>query len=110
MLENICKLIFALTLFFTGVFASRVFGVNAGLMVLLAVSALVLASIYVTPLKMIARAVAALVCVLSALAFVLLMLAGTIGGSFHLSESSQAIAFMLVLISLTALPLFVWRT
>ena len=60
------------------------------------------------PLTILVTNLCKVVGVLSVLAFVLLMLAGTIGGSFNLSSSNQVIAALLGGMSLFGLTAFFW--
>lgn len=73
-------------------------------------SVFLLVSIYFTKLNTMAVIVAKIMGVLSLLAFALLLLASTIGGSSHMSESNQIVAAALVLMALFGCAFFLIRS
>lgn len=89
-------------------YSASVFGLTVAHLVLPAFALLVLVSMFYRPLAGIVRNLSKYVGALSFAAFVLLMLAGTIGGSFRLSPSNQAIAVMLLGMAFLGLSAFLW--
>lgn len=108
MITNFFKVLLSavcLGLFF---YSASVFGLTVAHLVLPAFALLVLISMFYRPLAGIVRNLSKYVGALSFAALVLLMLAGTIGGSFRLSPSNQAIAVMLLGMALLGLSAFLW--
>ena len=108
MITNMFKLL--LTIFIVGMFfySSSVFGYSEGHLLLVALAALIVSSIFNKPLTNSVTNICKVIGVLSMLALLLLLLAGTIGGSFNLSSSNQVIAVFLGGISLFGLTAFFW--
>lgn len=73
-------------------------------------SVFLLVSIYFTRLNSMAVIVARIMGVLSLLGFALLLLASTIGGSSHMSESNLIVAVALVLMALFGCAFFLVRS
>jgi hypothetical protein len=71
-----------------------------------ALSFFIFVSLFFPKLNTAAVVIARIMGVLSLLAFALLLLASTIGGSFNMSESNQTIAIALVLMSLFGCAFF----
>jgi hypothetical protein len=98
-MTSILKLLLAATAIGASLHGVNVFGLGMWPIVFSACGIVILASIFLPKLHTTAIAIAKLIGVLSLIAFILLMVAATIGGSFHLSESNQTIAFELALMA-----------
>lgn len=85
-----------------------VFNFSFPLLIFIALAMLLIVSIFYTPVAAFAAYTTRFVCVVSLLAFLLLMLAGTIGGSFHLSESNKVISAMLLGMTFFSFTSFLW--
>ncbi|WP_157719218.1 hypothetical protein [Halopseudomonas salegens] len=90
--------------FYTG----SVFGFSLGHFLLPILALAIIISIVYKPLALPINHLCKGVGILSLLSFLLLMLAGTMGGSFHLSPSNQVIATLLAGIALFGLTSFFW--
>lgn len=108
MIANMLKLFLAATCLSMFFYSGSVFGFSLGLFLLPIVSSLIVASIFYKPLSLPIKNLCKGVGILSLLGFLLLMLAATMGGSFHLSPSNQIIAFLLVGMALFGLTAFFW--
>lgn len=109
MITNVFKLLLALTSVGMFFYSGSVFGLSSGHLLLLLLAALIVASIFYRPLNTLVAHLCKVVGVLSLLALLLLMLAGTTGGSFNLSSSNQVIAVLLGGMSLFGFTAFFWR-
>jgi len=67
-------------------------------------------SLFYPRLNIVAAAIAKIMGVLSLIAFALLLLASTIGGSSHMSESNQIIAVALAFMALLGCAFFLIKT
>lgn len=108
MITNILKLLLAINCLSMFFYSVSIFGFSAGHLLLPIVAILIVISIFYRPLSLVVTNLCKGVGVLSLLAFLLLMLAGTIGGSFHLSPSNQTIAALLAGMALFGLSSFFW--
>ena len=108
MITNILKVFLATTSIGMFFYSGSVFAFSVGHLFLLVLAMLIVLSIFYIPLTILVTNLCKVVGVLSVLAFVLLMLAGTIGGSFNLSSSNQVIAALLGGMSLFGLTAFFW--
>lgn len=108
MITSILKLLLAaicLGMFF---YTGSVFGFSLGHFLLPIMSTLIVASMFYKPLFLPIKNLCKGIGILSLLAFLLLMLAATMGGSFNLSPSNQIIAVLLVGMALVGLTSFFW--
>ena len=80
----------------TCLYGLNLFGPSFWPTLMLALSGVLIASAFVPALEDVASAIARFVGVLALVAFGLLMLAGTTGGSFRLSASNEIVAFALL--------------
>lgn len=108
MLTNILKMLLAINCLGMFFYSVSVFGFSAGLLLLPVFSALIVLSVFYKSLSLAVTNLCKGVGILSLIAFLLLMLAGTIGGSFHLSPSNQVIAALLVGMALFGLSSLFW--
>lgn len=76
-----------------------VFGVSMWPVIFLMFSFIILLSLFVPKLNMVSIVIAKTIGIVSLLAFALLMLAATVGGSFRMSEGNQVIAIALALMA-----------
>ncbi len=83
----------------TCLYGLNVFGPGFWPTLMLALSGVIVASAFVPALQDIASAIGRFVGVLALVAFGLLMLAGTTGGSFRLSASNEIVAFALLTVA-----------
>lgn len=105
----ILKLLLSVTTLSVCAYGVYVFGFSLWPILFSILSIFLLASIYFTTLNTMAFVVAKIIGVLSLLAFVLLLLASTIGGSSNMSESNQIIATALGLMALFGCLFFLIR-
>jgi len=98
--ESLFKILLSVVTFIACVYSSRVFGLGVWSIAFIAFSFVLVLSIFMPMLTQVARLIAKFMSVMATLAFVLLMLAATVGGSFSMSESNEFFAFGLVLIAL----------
>lgn len=108
MISSLFKILLTLTTVAGCFYSMQVFGFNYALLVVIAISFVILLSIFYHPAKELANILGNLICIVSFLALALLLLAGTIGGSFHLSPSNEIIVIFLFLISLFGSTSFFW--
>lgn len=94
----------------TCLYGLNTFGPSFWPTLMLILSGVLVASAFVSWLEDIASAIARFVGVLSLVAFGLLMLAGTTGGSFRLSASSEIIAFALLTVGALGCAFFAVKT
>ena len=87
------------TLAATCLYGLTLFGPSFWPALMLLLSGVLVASAFVSQLEDLGSAIARFVGVIALVAFGLLMLAGTTGGSFHLSDSNEIIAFALLVIA-----------
>jgi len=108
MVSNLFKILLSITTASGCIYSMQVFGSNTVLLAVLAAPAVILTSIFYSPLQALAKALGSGIGVLSLLALILLLLAGTTGGSFNLSSSNEVIAIFLVFTTLFGLTSFFW--
>lgn len=103
---NILKILLSSVTLATCIYSAGVFGIGLWTLLFILLSLFLLLSIYFKALAtaslMVARAMGAL----SLLAFLLLMLAAMVGGSFHLSESNKVIAASLAVMAVLGCAFF----
>ena len=102
----ILKLFLSITTLSACLYGMRIFGSSLWPILFSALSIFIFVSIFVPILNKLAIAVAKVMGVLSLLAFALLLLASTVGGSFNMSESNQIIAIALALMALFGCAFF----
>ena len=102
----ILKLLLSVTTISVCVYGVNIFGFSLWPILFSTLSVFLLFSIYFTSLNKAAVIVSKIIGVLSLLAFALLLLASTIGGSSHMSESNQIIAIALALMALFGCAFF----
>ena len=82
------------------------FGLSVWPIFFMLAAVFIMVSVYISKLDMAAIILARVVGGLALAGFLLLLLASTIGGSAHMSESNQVIAFMLFLIAMLGSAFF----
>ena len=108
-MKNLLKLFVSVVVISLNIYCSIVFGLSVWTIVVLAAGGVIFASLFVGKLDYLACLLSRLVGVSSAVAAVLLLLAGTIGGSFHLSESNEIILVGLLFLSFFGCALFLYK-
>ena len=108
MLSRLMKFLLACSATAAGLYAISVFGPGLWSAVILAVALFLAVSAFVPGLDGPAKIAGHILGVLSLSALLLLVLAGTIGGQFHLSPSNQVIAVLLFLMTLFGMTSFFW--
>lgn len=108
MISHFFKLLLSLTTSAGCIYSIQTFGLNYGLVAVLIVALIIFISIFYPAINLLAKILGNGISVISALALALLLLAGTIGGSFHLSPSNEVISIFLLFISLFGLTSFFW--
>ncbi|MCB1553006.1 MAG: hypothetical protein KDJ14_04285 [Xanthomonadales bacterium] len=108
-MKVLLKLMFACSLSGTCLIGMAAMGPDPWGMLGVVVSVVVVASTLLRQLDLAALLIARIVGVLACLALGLLLLAGTIGGSFHLAPSNQMIAVGLALVAFSGCALFAFR-
>ena len=98
-MESLLKTLLSAVTVAASLNSSSVLGVGLWSIVFLLLSLLLLLSIFVPRLNILSKIIARFMGISSLLAFSLLMLASTIGGSFKMSESNENIAIYLAIIS-----------
>ncbi|XOV87936.1 MAG: hypothetical protein ACFHX7_23760 [Pseudomonadota bacterium] len=106
MIFAILKFLLALLGFSLFFYINSVFGWSVALLVFPAFSILVLLSMFYKSLSTAATILCRVAGVIATLVFLLLMLAGTTGGSFHLSPSNEVVAALLAGTALLGLAFF----
>jgi len=99
-MASILNLLLSITTLAVCLYGVNVFGFSLWPILFSAMSIFLLVSTFSKKFNTAAIVIARIMGVLSLLAFVLLLLAATIGGSFHLSESNQIVAVALALMAL----------
>ena len=90
-------------------YSATTFGIGLWSVVFAIFGLFLFTSPFVPALENTATVVGRIVAVLSLFAFLLLLLASTIGGSSHMSESNQVIAFFLFIMAFFGFGLFLVR-
>lgn len=108
MISNLFKILLSLTTVSGCFYSIQVFGFNYGLLAALVVSFVIILSIFYHPIKELGKVLGNGICIISFLALAVLLLAGTIGGSFNLSPSNEIVAMFLFFTSLIGLTSFFW--
>ena len=98
-MESMLKVLLSIVTVAACFYSSSILGVGLWSMTFLFLSLLLVSSIFVHKLNFLSRIVARFMGISSLLAFSLLMLASTIGGSFKMSDSNEIIAIYLAIIS-----------
>jgi len=109
-MTHILKLLLSVTTLAVCMYGVNVFGFSLWPMLFSALSVFIIVSLFFQKLNMAALVIARIVGVLSLLAFVLLLIASTIGGSFHMSESNQIIAIALALMAFFGCAFFLVKS
>lgn len=104
------KLLLTLSIAIACFYGMHVFGVSFWPLLFLGAGSIVLLSVFLPGLNPIAKPLGIIVGLLSLAAFLLLMLAATTGGSFHLSPSNEILAVMLALMALFGSSAFFWSS
>jgi len=99
-MASILNLLLSITTLAVCLYGVNVFGFSLWPILFSAMSIFILVSTFFQKLNTAAIAIAGIMGVLSLLAFVLLLLTATIGGSFHMSKSNQIVAVALALMAL----------
>jgi hypothetical protein len=86
----------------------HVFGFNYVIVAVLVIPFVILFSVFYARIGFLAKSLGKGIGLISFIALALLLLAGTTGGSFNLSDSNETIAFFLFAISLFGLTSFFW--
>lgn len=110
MIINTLKMLLAILCAVMFFYSVSEFEFSYALLIFIALAVFLIVSIFYKPISILATNVSRFVGVISLLAFLLLMLAGTMGGSFRLSESNQVIAALLVSMAFLGLTSFLWPT
>ncbi len=108
MLSKLFRILTAVTSCLTCLYGIYIFGISFWPLTVIAISLVIAASVFFERLNPAAKALGILLGILSLAAFLLLLIAANIGGSFHLSESNQVIAICLFFIALFGLTAFFW--
>ena len=109
-MTHILKLLLSVTTFAVCMYGVKVFGFSLWPMLFSALSIFIFVSLFFPKLNTAAVAIAGIMGILSLLAFVLLLVASTIGGSFHMSESNQIIAIALALMAFFGCAFFLIKS
>ena len=110
MISRLMKVFLAVASASACLYGMSVFGLSPWPGAVLAAALLLFVAAFTPRLDLLSRVVGNALGVLSLLALLLLLLAGTIGGSFHLSPSNEVIAFLLFLMALFGMTSFFWPT
>jgi hypothetical protein len=102
----ILKLLLAVTSLAVCWYGMGIFGVSLWPVLFAGMALLIIASLFFSQLDPIATTLAKIMGGLSLVAFVLLLLASTVGGSSHMSQSNQVVAVALALMSVFGCPFF----
>ena len=86
-----------------------IFGLSWWPLLFLAIAAFVSLSLFFKPLGYIAILLARISGVLALMGLALLMLAATVGGSFHLSPSNWLMAGLMLTMAISGLSAFFWQ-
>lgn len=108
MIVNLLKWLFAASAIIFTIYSIRLFGEGVWAFAVFAVGMIVLLSVWIRRINPVGVWLARIGGVLSLVAFGLLMLAATVGGSFRLSQSNQEMAMLLVMLSVFGLSAFAW--
>ena len=107
-LSRLLKLLFVIAGVSATSYSMSVFGSGFWSWLFLSISGVVFVSIFVERLDPIVSILGIGTAVLSTISLVILLIAGTIGGSFHLSESNVIFALLLVFLSVTGFLSLFW--
>lgn len=110
MITNLLKIILALLCISMFFYCASVFDFSAGLLIFPAFALFVIVSIFYNKIAFAATILCRIIGIISVLSFLLLMLAGTVGGSFNLSPSNQVVAALLFSMSILGLSSFFWSS
>ncbi len=105
-MTTLLKILLSVTTLSICAYGVSIFGFSMWPILFSALSVFLLFSIYFKKLNAVAFILAKTMGILSLLAFTLLLLASTIGGSSHMSESNQIIAIALALMALFGCAFF----
>lgn len=107
-LSGLLKLLFVIAGVSATSYSMLVFGSGFWSWLFLGISGVVFVSIFVERLDPIVSILGIGTALLSAISLAILLIAGTIGGSFHLSESNVIFALLLVFLSTTGFLSLCW--
>ncbi|WP_221076233.1 hypothetical protein [Agarivorans aestuarii] len=105
----LARLIFSVCTVVTCLSSLVILGLSWWPLLFLALAAFVCLSIYIKALDYIAILLARIGGVLALLGLALLMLAATVGGSFHLSPSNWLMAGLMLTMAISGLSAFFWQ-
>ncbi|GAB1621213.1 hypothetical protein AAOGI_12630 [Agarivorans albus] len=105
----LARLIFSICTAVTSLSSLVIFGLSWWPLMFLALASFVILSLYFKGLDYIAILLARICGALALLGLALLMLAATVGGSFHLSPSNWLMAGLMLTMSLSGLSAFFWQ-
>ena len=106
----ILKLLLSITTLSVCLYGVNVFGFSFWPILFSALSVFIIVSLFFRKLNTAAVVIARIMGVLSLFALALLLIAATIGGSFHLSVSNQIVAVALALMALFGCALFLIKS
>jgi len=109
-MTSILKLLLSVTTITACLYGINVFGFSMWPILFSALSIFILVSLFFPKLNRAAFTIARIMGILSLLAFALLLLASTVGGSFNMSESNQVIAIALALMALFGCAFFLIKS
>jgi len=106
----ILKLLLSSTTLAVCIYGFNVFGFSLWPMLFSALSIFIFVSLFFPKLNTAVVGIARIMGIISLIALVLLLLAATIGGSFHMSESNQIIAIALALMAFFGCAFFLIKS
>lgn len=109
-MTSVGKVLFAAAALAASGYSMLAFGPGMWSWIFVGVGLTVLVSVFLPQLDLAASMLGRVSGVLSGLAFFLLMLAATVGGSFNMSESNVVFAVMLAVLAVLGLSAFYWRS
>ncbi len=108
-MTTILKMFFGITIILCCGYGVKIFGFSFWPILFLCLAAVVILSIFLPSLAGLSKTIASFIAWLSLSALILLMIASTIGGSAHMSESNEVIAIFLFFMSLFGASSYFWK-
>lgn len=106
MIVSALKVILSFSIITTCIYSINIFEAGMWSIVFLVVGLIILFSVFINSINNLAIILSRVTGVLSLLCLLLLLLAGTIGGSFNMSESNEFIGFALLIITVLGCSFF----
>jgi hypothetical protein len=108
-MHTILKLLLSVTILSVSLYGMSEFGISLWPLLFSALSIVLFLSLFFSKLNTAAAVISKIIGVLSLVAFALLLIASTIGGSFHMSDSNQIIAVGLAFMALFGCMFFLLK-